>query len=151
MVQFHFGIGSLLRSCLRRGDYEFSFVARRLSGQYPVHRFHVGRFRQNLAAVKIKPSAVDKPYRVVYRCFLGSRFSALTENFHFDIENRLVFVDLILRHRIYQPAFRKKKLTVVGIAIGKDEAFNLVQEIVQDVHDRTGGFGIKEFFVEDKE
>ncbi len=51
-------IGPLFRSCLRRGDYEFSFVARRFSGQYPVHRFHVGRFRQSVAAGRNEKRAV---------------------------------------------------------------------------------------------
>lgn len=66
-------------------------------------------------------------------------------------ENDKNLLDIFETIQFEQPAFRKKKLTVVGIAIGKDEAFTLVQEIVQDVHNLTGGFGIKEYFLEDKE
>lgn len=66
-------------------------------------------------------------------------------------ENEHNLLDIFETIQFKQPSFRKKKLTVVGIAVGKDEAFALVQRIVQDVYEQTGGFGVKDFFIKDKE
>ena len=66
-------------------------------------------------------------------------------------ENDRNLLDVFETIQFKQSSFHKKKLTVVGIAIGKDEAFALVQKIVQDVYEQTGGFAVKEFFIKDKE
>ncbi len=61
-------------------------------------------------------------------------------------ENDKNLLDIFETIQFGQPAYRKKKLTVVGVAVGRDEALALVQRIVQDVYEQTGGFGVKEFF-----
>lgn len=39
-----------------------------------------------------------------------------------------------------------KKKTVIGIALGKDEALGLARNIIEDVHTQTGSFDIKGYF-----
>ena len=42
-------------------------------------------------------------------------------------------------------------MTIVGVAIGKDEAVSLVQRIIDDVYTKTGDFNVREYFLTDKE
>lgn len=45
-----------------------------------------------------------------------------------------------------QSKFRHNKLKAVGIAIGKDEAYELVAAIIDDVYKNTGSFNVKAYF-----
>ena len=47
-----------------------------------------------------------------------------------------------------QPAFPEQDLFVVGIAKGYDEAVELVEQIVQEVYDRTGACDIRSYILE---
>ena len=50
-----------------------------------------------------------------------------------------------------QKYYKKQKMTIVGVAIGKDEAVSLVQRIIDDVYTKTGDFNVREYFLTDKE
>ena len=50
-----------------------------------------------------------------------------------------------------QNYYKKKKLSIVGVAVGRDEAFALVGEIINDVHQKTGAFNVKDYFMTEKE
>ncbi len=50
-----------------------------------------------------------------------------------------------------QKCYKKQKMNIVGIAIGKEEAVLLVQRIIDDVYTKTGGFNVRDYFLTDKE
>lgn len=58
-------------------------------------------------------------------------------------------LDIYLANFLLQPHFKKAHvlddICVVGIAKGRDEAFQLVADIVSDVYTDTGGFKLKEY------
>lgn len=51
---------------------------------------------------------------------------------------------------LLQPYFKKAhvldNITVLGIARGREEAFQVVEKIISDVYSNTGGFGLKEYY-----
>lgn len=51
---------------------------------------------------------------------------------------------------ILQKHYRKMNMTVVGIAIGKDEALILVQKILMDCYKQTGQFLVRKMIEENK-
>ena len=65
-----------------------------------------------------------------------------TDNNLLDIYNTMWFE---------QKYYKKRKLDIVGIAIGKSEAVTLVQKIIDAVYTKTGGFNVREYFLTDKE
>ena len=69
---------------------------------------------------------------------------ALSEN-----ENNLL--DVYETVWFEQKFYGKKKIEVVGIAFGREEAMNLVKDIIDEVYKRTGGFNVREFFLKNKE
>lgn len=56
-------------------------------------------------------------------------------------------LDIIPADMLLQPYFKKHKsdIYVVGLADGKDEAFMVVRDIIDDVYSNTGAFGIREY------
>ena len=50
---------------------------------------------------------------------------------------------------LLQPHFKNKNVNeemyVVGLAKGRDEALNLVRDIIDEVYNATGGFDIREY------
>ena len=62
-------------------------------------------------------------------------------------ENEHNLLDIYETIQFEQPYYRKKKLNIVGVAIGKKEAFALVTKIIDDVYTLTGSFKVKEFFM----
>lgn len=58
-------------------------------------------------------------------------------------------LDIISANQLLWPYYRRrrvrKKIWVIGIAKGKEEAFELVRTIVDEVYQKTGGFDIREY------
>lgn len=56
-------------------------------------------------------------------------------------------LDIIPADMLLQPYFKKnrKDIFVVGIADGRDEAFLVVRDIIDDVYSHTGSFDIKSY------
>ncbi|MGN0318851.1 MAG: hypothetical protein ACI4E1_13045 [Lachnospira sp.] len=58
-------------------------------------------------------------------------------------------LDIISANYLMQPHFKKKinrdKIFIVGIAKGKDEAFAVVRDIIDDVYQNRGDFKIREY------
>ena len=65
-------------------------------------------------------------------------------------ENGNNLLDIYEVLQLNQPYFRKKCIRVVGIALGKEEALDLVTAIIDHVHRSTGGFNVREYFLTDK-
>ena len=61
-------------------------------------------------------------------------------------ENEHNLLDIYETIQFNQPYYRKKKLTIVGVAAGKKDAFALVTKIIDDVYTSTGNFKVREFF-----
>lgn len=56
-------------------------------------------------------------------------------------------LDVFHNTMLSQPLFADSQCTdIVGVAEGRREAYELVQTIVKEVYDRTGGFDIPAFF-----
>ncbi len=45
-----------------------------------------------------------------------------------------------------QKIYKDRSIKVVGIAKGKEEAYELTSQIVNDVYTNTGGFDVRNFF-----
>ena len=65
-------------------------------------------------------------------------------------ENEHNLLDIYETIQFKQPYYRKKKLTIVGVAAGKKDAFALVTKIIEDVYTSTGSFKVREFFMSKK-
>ena len=65
-------------------------------------------------------------------------------------ENKHNLLDIYETIQFKQPYYRKKKLTIVGVAAGKKDAFALVTKIIDDVYTSTGSFKVREFFMSKK-
>lgn len=66
-----------------------------------------------------------------------------------ETENNLL--DLYETIWFEQKFYKKAKLHIVGIALGKEEALLLTKEIIDDVYTSTGGFNVRDYFLTDKE
>lgn len=49
-----------------------------------------------------------------------------------------------------QPYYRKKEILVLGISVGKDEAVQLVEEILMDCYHQTGQFQVGDYISDKK-
>lgn len=56
-------------------------------------------------------------------------------------------LDIISANLLLQPYFKKRDVAIVGIAIGKDEAVELLIQLVQDVYVETGQASIREYLM----
>lgn len=45
-----------------------------------------------------------------------------------------------------QPSFYKQELDVVGIATSREDAVELVQQMIEDIYAETGAFQVREYF-----
>lgn len=58
-------------------------------------------------------------------------------------------LDIYSANFLLQPDFKKANVTedvyVIGIAKGKEEAFEVVKNIISDVYTNTGGFEVKKY------
>jgi len=62
-------------------------------------------------------------------------------------ENHLL--DIFHNSMLSQPLFSKLQcMDIVGVAEGRQEAFRLVQTIVQDIYKQTGYFDVRSYFQE---
>ena len=66
-------------------------------------------------------------------------------------ENEHNLLDVYETIQFEQNYYKKKDLQIVGVAVGRNEAFELVGEIVNDVYQKTGAFNVKEYFLTEKE
>ncbi len=60
--------------------------------------------------------------------------------------NQSNLLDIYECSQLMQPSMKKLKLTVVGVAFGRDSALELVRTIIDDVYHETDGFAVKEYF-----
>ena len=62
--------------------------------------------------------------------------------------NTCNILDIYSANMLLQPHFKNKNVNeeiyVVGLAKGRDEALNLVRDIIDEVYNATGGFDIRE-------
>lgn len=49
---------------------------------------------------------------------------------------------------LLQKHYRKKDMFIVGISVGRDEALNVMQEIIMDCYNRTGQFLVRKMIEE---
>lgn len=68
----------------------------------------------------------------------GAYVLALPESDHNILD---IYPSIVL----LQPYFKKKDLFVLGIASSKDEAYEVMEQIVMDSYRSTGAFDIKEY------
>jgi hypothetical protein len=56
-------------------------------------------------------------------------------------------LDVFQANMLLQPYYKKadRDIFVVGIANGKDEAYEVVRDIIDDVYSHTGAFDIKKY------
>lgn len=66
-------------------------------------------------------------------------------------ENEENLLDVYETIQFEQNYYKKKKLSIVGVAVGREEAFELVGEIINDVFKKTGAFNVKDYFLTEKE
>lgn len=63
--------------------------------------------------------------------------------------NTCNILDIYSANMLLQPHFKNKNVNeeiyVVGLAKGRDEALNLVRDIIDEVYNATGGFDIREY------
>lgn len=60
--------------------------------------------------------------------------------------NEKDLLDVISAFFLKDARYHKKNIEVVGLAIGRDEAFEVVRDIITEVYDKTGGFDVRGFF-----
>lgn len=54
-------------------------------------------------------------------------------------------LDIYHNAQLLQPYYKKKELFVVGIAWGYEEALQVVEMIIKEVYENTGGFHVKAY------
>lgn len=59
-------------------------------------------------------------------------------------------LEIIPARELCQKAYPKRNLYVVGLAKGYDDALKTAAQIVEDVYQKTGGFQIKRFIMQQK-
>jgi len=60
-------------------------------------------------------------------------------------------LDIYPGYVFLQPYFQEQELLILGIALGKDEAFSVAQKIIEDVYGNTGALGVQAYFEPDRE
>ncbi len=61
--------------------------------------------------------------------------------------NESNLLDIYESSQLLQPALRKQRITVVGVAQGKEEALELVTKIIDTVYKATGNFDVKKYLL----
>ncbi len=54
--------------------------------------------------------------------------------------------DIMDANELLFPHYKKADITIVGLARGKDEALNLVHDMLIEVYNKTGAFKVREYF-----
>lgn len=60
--------------------------------------------------------------------------------------NRENLFDIYNVNELKFPYYKNKKITVVGLAKGKEDAITLTQEILLEIYNNTGDFKVREYF-----
>lgn len=55
-------------------------------------------------------------------------------------------LDIYHNAQLMQPYYKKQPLFVVGIALGYEEALQVVETIIMEIYQNTGGFNVKAYF-----
>lgn len=87
--------------------------------------------------------AREKRYRIIWKTSHGK----LQNNVYLLTlpSNEANQLDIISANLLLQPYYKKKSIWIAGIAIGKDEAVELLIQIVQDALLETGQASVKEY------
>ncbi|MDF2538215.1 MAG: hypothetical protein K0S76_1236 [Herbinix sp.] len=54
--------------------------------------------------------------------------------------------DIMDANELLFPHYKKSEVCIVGLAKGKDEAVNLVQDMLMEVYKKTGDFNVRTYF-----
>ncbi len=54
--------------------------------------------------------------------------------------------DIMDANELLFPHYRKSNIRIVGLANGKEEAINLVHDMLMEVYHNTGSFDVREYF-----
>jgi len=54
--------------------------------------------------------------------------------------------DIISAHELLYPHYQNSQIHIVGLAGGKMEAYELVQDMLMEVYKKTGKFGVRTYF-----
>lgn len=65
-------------------------------------------------------------------------------------QNGTDLFDLIEVYELLIPARKKQDFYVLGLAASKDEAIELVQDMIMEVYRETGDFDVRKYFGEDR-
>ena len=72
----------------------------------------------------------------------GKSYIGLTTNLKVRIKN---YLSNIYSNHYFKNKNVNEEIYVVGLAKGRDEALNLVRDIIDEVYNATGGFDIREY------
>lgn len=54
--------------------------------------------------------------------------------------------DILEANELLFPHYNRSEIRIVGLAMGKEEAVRLVQEMLMEVYGKTGGFNVRAYF-----
>lgn len=54
--------------------------------------------------------------------------------------------DIINANELLFPHYKRSQIQIVGLAKGKDEAIDLVQDMLTEVYHKTGAFDVRSYF-----
>jgi hypothetical protein len=54
--------------------------------------------------------------------------------------------DIMDANELLFPHYKKSEIRIVGIAKGKEEAVGLVQDMLMEIYNSTGGFDVRSYF-----
>jgi len=55
--------------------------------------------------------------------------------------------DIMDANELLFPHYKKTDFCIVGLAEGKEEAISLVQDMIVEIYNQTGGFDVRTYFV----
>jgi hypothetical protein len=56
--------------------------------------------------------------------------------------------DIMNANEFLFPYYSRKEIQILGIALSKREAFELVKDMLEEIYRETGGFQVREYFKE---
>ena len=56
-------------------------------------------------------------------------------------------MDIIPSRELLQKGYPKKDMTIIGLGLGYEEALQVVQKIIQETYDHTGGTDVKSYLL----
>lgn len=54
--------------------------------------------------------------------------------------------DIINANELLFPYYKRQNICIIGLALGRDSAFEMVREIIEEMYENTGGFCAREYF-----